>query len=198
MGRAARRKGRGIGPATPAFPGRISGGPTLLATYGPACDRQSNICLPRLNKTCPNSSKWRESLGIRPRRGLIATERTNATARRGMDAEAHQATADRAALGSGWVAASASELIARAPPPRMWMIRGPRLFPIQPRRGSTGRTFPRLSSNARGELLHLFLEATVALTAPRRGKKIYAPPHSPRRSTPNVCDHPVTAERSQL
>jgi hypothetical protein len=39
-----------------------------------------NPCLPRLNKTCPNPSKRRESLGFRvtwpDRRGLVRSERT--------------------------------------------------------------------------------------------------------------------------
>ena len=60
----------------------------------------TNICLPRLNRACQNPSKWRESLGIRVTRlDRPCPERTR-PARRGMDAEAHQATADRTALAS--------------------------------------------------------------------------------------------------
>jgi hypothetical protein len=41
-----------------------------VAPYGgPPCVR-ADICLPRLNKVCPNPSKWLGSLGIRvPRPG---------------------------------------------------------------------------------------------------------------------------------
>ena len=35
-----------------------------LVARGSPCVRP-DICLPRLNKACPNPSKWRESLGIR-------------------------------------------------------------------------------------------------------------------------------------
>ena len=37
------------------------------ATLSPCAGvtRSANICLPRLNKACPNSSKWRESLSFR-------------------------------------------------------------------------------------------------------------------------------------
>ena len=37
-----------------------------LVARGSPCVRP-HICLPRLNKACPNPSKWRESLGIRGR-----------------------------------------------------------------------------------------------------------------------------------
>src|SRR4051794_19511224 len=72
---ATQQKGRG------PWAGRRSQG---MVRHAPD---KSRYCLPRLNKTCLNSSKWRESLGIRALPQLTGKE--------GMDAEAHQVTEDR-------------------------------------------------------------------------------------------------------